>query len=50
MLSNNFSIGLTLFAVRLAAKPATPERTFGHKRAEILAALANGVTLVAISI
>jgi cobalt-zinc-cadmium efflux system protein len=50
MLSDNVSIGLALFAIWLAAKPPTPERTFGYKRAEILAALANGVTLVAISI
>jgi cobalt-zinc-cadmium efflux system protein len=49
MLSDNFSLGLALFAVWLAGKPATPERTFGYKRAEILAALANGITLVAIS-
>lgn len=50
MLSDNVSIGLALFAVWLAAKPPSPERTFGYKRAEILAALANGITLVAISI
>lgn len=50
MLSDNFSLGLALFAFWLSAKPPTPERSFGYKRAEILAALANGVTLVAISI
>lgn len=50
MLSDNVSIALALIAVWLAAKPATPERTFGYKRAEVLAALANGVTLVALSI
>jgi cobalt-zinc-cadmium efflux system protein len=50
MLSDNVSIALALLAVWLAARPATPERTFGYKRAEILAALANGVTLVAVSI
>ena len=32
------------------AGPAGPSRTFGYRRAEILAALFNGVTLVAISI
>jgi cobalt-zinc-cadmium efflux system protein len=31
-------------------RPATPNRSFGYKRAEILAALVNGATLVAISI
>ena len=50
MLSDNVSIALALVAVWLAAKPATPERTFGYKRAEVLAALANGVTLVALAI
>jgi cobalt-zinc-cadmium efflux system protein len=50
MLSDNVSIALALVAVWLAAKPATPDRTFGFKRAEVLAALANGVTLVALSV
>jgi cobalt-zinc-cadmium efflux system protein len=50
MLSDNLSLGLALFAAWLAGRPATPERTFGYQRAEILAALFNGVTLVAISI
>jgi cobalt-zinc-cadmium efflux system protein len=50
MLSDNLSLGLALFAAWLAGRPATPEKSFGYKRAEILAALFNGVTLVAISI
>ena len=50
MLSDAVSLGVALFAVWLAAKPATPQRSFGYKRAEILAALFNGVTLVAISV
>ena len=50
MLSDNFSLGVALFAAWLAGRPATPERSFGYRRAEILAALANGMTLVAISI
>ena len=50
MLSDNVAIGLALFAVWLAGRPATPERTFGFKRAEVLAALANGVALVALAI
>jgi cobalt-zinc-cadmium efflux system protein len=50
MLSDNVSIALALFAAWLAARPATPERTYGFKRAEVLAALANGVALVALSI
>jgi cobalt-zinc-cadmium efflux system protein len=50
MLSDSVSLGLASFAVWLAAKPPTPNRSFGYRRAEILAALANGVTLVVISI
>src|ERR671912_704279 len=50
MLSDNFSLGVALFAAWLAGRPATPEKSFGYRRAEILAALANGATLVAISI
>jgi cobalt-zinc-cadmium efflux system protein len=50
MLSDNVSIGLALFAVWLAGKPATPERTYGYKRTEVLAALANGVVLVALAV
>src|SRR5215210_478470 len=50
MLSDVLSLGLALFAVWLADQPVTPNKSFGYKRAEILAALFNGVTLVAISI
>ena len=44
------ALGLSLFAIWLAGRPATPERSFGYQRAEVLAALANAATLVAISI
>jgi cobalt-zinc-cadmium efflux system protein len=50
MLGDVGSLGLALFAAWLGSRPATPERSFGYRRAEILAALANGVALVAISI
>jgi cobalt-zinc-cadmium efflux system protein len=50
MLSDTLSLGVALFAAWLAARPGGPSRTFGYRRAEILAALFNGVTLVAISI
>src|SRR5918998_3126536 len=50
MLSDNLSLGVALFAAWLAGRPAGPSRTFGFRRAEILAALFNGVSLVAISI
>lgn len=50
MLSDVAALALALFAGWLAGHSVTPERTFGFKRAEVLAALANGVALVAISI
>jgi len=50
MLSDDLSLGLALLAVWLATRPPSPRRTFGLQRAEILAALFNGITLVAISI
>lgn len=50
MLSDNVALALALVAVWLAARPATAERTYGYKRAEVLAALANGVLLVALAV
>ncbi len=50
MLSDTASLGLAFLAAWLASRPATPRRSFGSGRAEILAALVNGVALVAVSI
>jgi cobalt-zinc-cadmium efflux system protein len=50
MLSDNLAITIALLAVWLAGRPSTPERSFGWQRAEILAALVNGVILVALAI
>ena len=50
MLSDVGSLALALIAMRFAIKPRTPQMTYGYYRAEILAALVNGVTLVVISI
>ena len=44
------AVGLSLFAAWMANKPANSEKTYGYYRAEILAALLNGATLVAVSI
>lgn len=44
------ALALSLFAIWLARRPSTPERSFGFYRAEVLAALANAATLVAISV
>jgi cobalt-zinc-cadmium efflux system protein len=50
MFSDAGSLALALVALRLAGRPHTATRTYGYHRAEILAALANGVTLVAIAL
>ena len=50
MFGDTAALGLALGAAWLASRPATPERSFGFQRAEILAALLNGVALVAIAI
>ena len=49
MLTDVAGLGLALVAIRFAKRPATPERTYGFYRVEILAALANAVVLVGIS-
>ncbi len=50
MLSDAASLGLSLFAMWMAGRPASPQHTYGYYRTEILAALVNGVTLVAIAL
>jgi cobalt-zinc-cadmium efflux system protein len=50
MLSDAGALGLSLFALWIAQRPATPKHTYGYYRTEILAALLNGATLVAISV
>ena len=49
MLADAGAIGLSLFALRVAAKPPDARRTYGYYRLEILAALLNGAVLVAIA-
>jgi cobalt-zinc-cadmium efflux system protein len=50
MVSDVGSLALALGALWLARRPATAQMSFGFRRAEILAALFNGVALVAIAI
>ena len=50
MLVDALALGLSLFALTIARRPATPTRTYGYHRVEIMAALANGTTLVLVSI
>ncbi len=49
VLSDVGAIALGLFAAAMASRPAKGQRTFGFYRTEILAALANGVLLVAVA-
>ncbi len=50
MLSDAGSLSLALFALWLAEQPSPSRHTWGYFRTEILAALANGAALVAVSI
>jgi cobalt-zinc-cadmium efflux system protein len=50
VLSDVGAIALALFASAMAARPARGRRTFGFYRTEILAALANGITLVVVAV
>jgi cobalt-zinc-cadmium efflux system protein len=50
LLSDVGSIGLALFAAALASRPGGARRTFGFQRSEVLAALANGLLLVAVAL
>lgn len=50
MFSDAAALGLALFAVWFARRPAPSQHTFGYYRTEILAALANAATLIAIAL
>ena len=45
MLTDAFALAFSLFAARLATRPANLHKTYGYYRTEILAALANGIGL-----
>lgn len=50
MLTDVAALGLSLFAVWFARRPATPQQTYGYFRVEILAALVNGASLIMIAV
>jgi len=50
MLTDVGGMLLALVAIRFAARPATPEKTFGYVRMEVLSALANAVVLLFLTI
>ncbi len=46
VLTDLFALGLTWYAIRLAARPPTSQRTFGYHRVGIMVAFINAVTLI----
>jgi cobalt-zinc-cadmium efflux system protein len=50
MLTDVAGIGLALLAIQFGERPATPEHTYGYYRLEILAAVANSVVLIGVSL
>jgi cobalt-zinc-cadmium efflux system protein len=49
MLTDAGGLALALFAIWFAARPPTPEKTYGYYRVEILAALVNALLLLGIA-
>jgi cobalt-zinc-cadmium efflux system protein len=50
MFTDVIAIGLSLFAITMAARSHSGAMTFGYHRAEVMAALANGIALTLISV
>lgn len=50
MMTDAGGLLLALFAIRFAERPATPQKTYGYLRAEILSALLNAVVLLLLTI
>jgi cobalt-zinc-cadmium efflux system protein len=50
MLTDVAALSLSLFAMRFASRRATPRKTYGFYRVEILAALLNGVFLILVAL
>ena len=50
MLTDAGALGIALLAARVAARPRNDRKSFGYGRAEVLAALANGLLLGAVSV
>lgn len=50
MFTDALALGLSLFALSLARRPATTTRTYGFHRAEIMAAFINGAVLIVVTV
>ncbi|MBT5415710.1 MAG: cation transporter [Rhodospirillaceae bacterium] len=49
MLADACALTLALFAFRISRRRADPQRSYGYHRFEVLAAFANGLTLIAVA-
>ncbi|MGN1401390.1 MAG: cation diffusion facilitator family transporter [Bacillus sp. (in: firmicutes)] len=49
MLSDAAALGLSLYAIILGERKASPKKTYGYRRFEIIASAINGLTLLGIS-
>jgi len=49
LVADVFALGLSLLALYLARRPATKKRTYGYHRAEVFAAVINGISLIVIA-
>lgn len=50
MFMDSLALGMSMLALKLAQRPATKHKTYGYYRLEILAALANGILLILVSL
>ena len=50
MLTDVAALGLSAFAMWMAGRPSTPEKSYGYHRAEILAAVTNAVVLLLLAV
>ncbi|MGE0241457.1 MAG: cation diffusion facilitator family transporter [Parvibaculaceae bacterium] len=50
MLTDAGGLALALIAIRFAEKPATPQKTYGYVRMEVLSALTNAVVLLLLTL
>lgn len=50
MMTDAGGLALSLIAIRFAERPATPQKTYGYVRMEVLSALANAVVLLLLTV
>src|SRR5262249_58449183 len=50
MLVDAAALGLALLALKASRRPADAQRSYGHQRAQVVAALVNGIALLALGV